>query len=138
VDPIYTAGDTVQLFCDIFPGFVHPEPAGVPESGIRKRVVVTERALTIGWAIGGSLHRIDIPMTEEQTANATFRGGTVGDYTIGRDHGCGSCGAGMIRNWKPWPGLILRQNPRQEAARLGVAKDATYGLPSARYTRSRS
>lgn len=136
-DAIYTQGDTVMLHTDIFPGFVHPLPQGVPGRGFRKRVIVTERCLTIGWAVSGQIYRIDIPMTEEQTAMATLRGGPVGEYMVGRDQGCGSCGAGLIRNYKFWPGIHTTTVPRTEVAAAALKTDKTYGLPSNRYTRAR-
>jgi hypothetical protein len=137
MDPIYYKGETVALHADIFPGFVHPEPAGVPGNGIRKRVVVTERCLTICWAVAGEVHRMDIPMTTEQTSNVTLRGGTVGTYEIGRDHGCATCGAGSIKNYRVWPGVIMRQESRMDQAAAALSQDRNYGLPSGRYTRSR-
>ncbi len=137
MDPIYYKGETVALHTDLFPGFVHPEPMGVPGTGIRKRVVVTERCLTILWAVGGKVHRRDIPMTKEQTAGATLRGGTVGEYEIGRDNGCSSCGAGAIKNERVWPGVIMKQETRQEQAARAIAGDPNYGLPVGRYSRSR-
>lgn len=137
-DAIYTQGDVVALHADIFPGFIHPEPEGVPGKGFRKRIIVTEKAITIGWAIGGQVYRVDIPMTPEQTATATLRGGTVGPYEIGRDAGCGSCGAGLIKNYKFWPGITTKTVPRSDLAAAALRADKNYGLPSTRYTRTRS
>jgi hypothetical protein len=135
-EAIYYRGETVALHCDIFPGFVHPEPPGVPGNGIRKRVVVTERCLTICWSVSGEVHRMDIPMSKEQTSEVTLRGGAVGDYEVGRDNGCSTCGAGSIKNYRVWPGVIMKQESRTEKAAAFIAADSTYGLPS-RYTRSR-
>lgn len=134
IEPIYYKGETVALHMDIFPAYVHPEPAGVPGAGIRKRVVVTERCLTIGWAVAGEVHRLDIPMTAEQTAEVTLRGGTVGQYEVGRDQGCASCGAGSIKNWRPWPGVIMKQEARRELAEANQRRN----LHTGPYTRSRS
>lgn len=136
-DGIYTVGESVQLHADIYPGFVHPLPSGVPGTGTRKRVVVTERCLTIGWSAGGVVQRVDIEMTPEQTAGTTLRGGTAGEYEIGRDHGCGSCGSGAIKNWRPWPGIVYVDVPRMDRAAREIQRNSSYGLPSHRYTRSR-
>lgn len=136
-DPIYTRGDVVELHADIFPAFIHPVPEGVPANGVRRRILVTERCLSIGWAVGGYVQRVDIPMTKEQTAEATLRGGTVGGYEIGRDTGCGSCGSGLIKNYKFWPGVTLKTVPRVEVAAAATRNDKTYGLPSVRYSRTR-
>lgn len=135
MDAVYTEGDTVQLHMDLYPAYVHPVPPGVPDHGIRKRVVVTERCLTIGWAVAGVVQRVDIPMTTEQTSTVTLRGGKAGDYELGQDKGCGSCGSGAIKNWKPWPGVIMSQVPRRELAQAELRRNSGYGLPS-RYSRS--
>lgn len=137
MDAVYTEGETIQLHTDLYPAFVHPLPDGVPGTQVRKRVVVTERCLTIGWAVAGVVQRVDIPMTLEETSTATLRGGKVGDYDVGRDTGCGSCGSGAIKNWKPWPGVILSQAPRTDLAAAALRTNANYGLPSTRYSRSR-
>lgn len=137
-DPIYTRGDVVALHADIFPAFIHPTPPGVPENGVRRRVLITERCITIGWAVSGYVRRVDIPMTEEQTAQATLRGGTVGEYEIGVDRACSGCGSGLIKNYKFWPGVILQTVPRTDVAAAALKKDPqTYGLPSGRYSRTR-
>lgn len=136
-DAIYTRGDVVELHADIFPAFIHPLPPGVPGNGIRKRILVTERCLTIGWAVGGYVQRVDIPMTKEQTQSATLRGGTVGEYEFGQDRGCGSCGSGLIKNYKFWPGVSLTTVPRADVAAAALKNDKTYGLPSVRYQRTR-
>lgn len=137
MDAIYTRGDVVDLHCDIFPAFIHPTPPGVPAEGVKRRVLVTERCLTIGWAVGGYTKRVDIPMSLEQTAEVTLRGGMVGGYEIGQDRGCGSCGSGLIKNYKFWPGVTLRTVPRANVAAAALKNDKTYGLPSVRYQRTR-
>lgn len=137
MEAVYTRGDVVELHADIFPAFIHPTPSGVPEDGVRKRILVTEKAITIGWAVGGYVQRVDIPLTPEQTANATLRGGQVGPYEIGRDTGCGSCGSGLIKNYKFWPGITLKTVPRVDVAAAATKNDKTYGLPSVRYQRTR-
>lgn len=137
MDAVYTEGDVISLHTDIFPGFVTPLPTGVPGHGVRKRVVVTERCLTIGWSVAGVVQRIDIPMTLEDTAEATLRGGRVGIYAVGRDEGCSSCGSGAIKSWKPWPGVVMRQETRDEMAAAKIRRDKNFGLPATRFTRSR-
>jgi hypothetical protein len=137
MDAIYTKGDVVALHADIFPAFIHPTPPGVPAEGVKRRVLITERCLTIGWAVGGYVHRVDIPMTEEQTSQATLRAGVVGGYEIGTDKGCGSCGSGLIKNYKFWPGITLQTVPRADVAAAALKNDKTYGLPSVRYQRTR-
>lgn len=136
-DAIYTRGDVVELHADLFPAFIHPTPPGVPAEGVKRRVLVTERCLSIGWAVGGYVQRVDIPMTPEQTADVTFRGGQVGPYEIGTDKGCGSCGSGLIKNYKFWPGVVLKTVPRTDVAAAATKNDKTYGLPSVRYQRTR-
>lgn len=136
-EAIYAKGEAVELHCDIFPAFIHPTPPGVPENGVRRRIVVTERCLTIAWAISGTVHRVDIPLTQDETSTATLRGGTAGPYEIGQDRGCGSCGSGLIKNYKVWPGVTLKTVPRVEVAAAALKNDKTYGLPSIRYSRTR-
>ena len=138
MEAIYTKGDVVELHADIYPAFINPLPPGVPASGVRKRIVVTERCLTVAWSVGGYVQRVDIPMTTEQTANATLRGGSVGPYAFGQDRGCSSCGSGAIKSYKFWPGVTLKTVPRAEMAAAALKVDKTYGLPSVRYTRTRS
>jgi hypothetical protein len=136
-EPVYYKGDVVELHADLFPGFVKPLPPGVPTNVAKKRVVVTERCLTIAWSIAGVVQRLDLPMTKEETAEVTFRGGMVGEYEVGRDSGCSTCGAGAIKNWRPWPGVTMKQTPRLDVAAAAVKNDANFGLPSGRYSRSR-
>jgi hypothetical protein len=91
----------------------------------------------VAWAVGGYVQRVDIPMTKDQTAQATLRGGQVGEYEIGTDRGCGSCGSGLIKNYKVWPGVTLKTVPRSDVAAASLKNDKTYGLPSVRYQRTR-
>lgn len=136
-EAIYTQGDVVLLHTDLFPGFVRPLPPGVPGDGIRKRVLVTERALSVAWSVSGRVSRVDIPMAKEETSRATLRGGAVGPYTVGRDNGCSSCGAGAIKSYKFFPGVTLKSEPRADVAAAALKDDKTYGLPSVRYSRTR-
>lgn len=136
-DAIYTRGDTVLLHTDIFPGFVRPTPPGVPETGVRKRVVVTERALSVAWSVAGRVQRVDIPLTPEETSRATLRGGPAGPYEVGRDNGCSGCGSGAIKSYKFFPGVIMKEELRSEVAAAALKDDKTYGLPSVRYQRTR-
>lgn len=137
MEPIYTKGETVLLHADIFPGFVRPLPPGVPGDGVRKRVLVTERALSVAWSVSGRVQRVDIPMSAEDTAQATLRGGAVGPYAVGQDRGCSGCGAGAIKSYKFWPGVVLKSEPRVAVAAAALKDDKTYGLPSTRYSRTR-
>src|SRR5690242_4025622 len=119
MEPIYTEGDVIELYCDIYPGFVHSDgtmAAGVPGQQVKKRVVVTERCLTVLWEEPGTraVRRLDIPMTLEDTANTTFRGGPVGPYMVGTDSGCSGCGGSSVRNATVWPGIVSRQVMRRE------------------------
>lgn len=135
---IYESGETIQLHCDIFPAFVRGEnlPDGIPSHGIRKRIVVTERCMTVLWQVGQDIQRQDIELLPEQTSQTTLRGGPVGLWTVGRDYGCAGCGAAGVKNLKVWPGHPFTQVPRAELAQRALRDDKTYGLPSAhRYTR---
>jgi hypothetical protein len=129
--PIYTQGEQVPLHTDLFPAQISPRPPGVP-SGVKLRAVVTARALTVMWpAAQGGVGRLDIPMTPEQTAGATYMGGSVGAYQLSRAGGCG-CGARAVRSVQPFPGVAYVQQPREKLA------PRQYGVPPARYTRTRS
>jgi hypothetical protein len=137
MEAVYTKGDVVELHADIYPAFIHPLPPGAPANGVRKRIVVTERCLSIGWSVSGYVNRLDIPMTKEQTANATLRGGSVGPYAFGQDRACSSCGSGAIKSYNFWPGVVLKTVPRADVATAALKADKTYGQPSGRYTRTR-
>lgn len=135
---IYEPGEVIQLHCDIFPAYVRGEnlPDGIPVHGIRKRIVVTERCLTVLWQVGQEVMRHDVELLEAQTAKTTLRGGPVGIWTVGRDNGCAGCGAAKVKNIKVWPGHPLTQVPRTELAQQALKADSTYGLPSThRYSR---
>lgn len=129
---IYPPGESIQIHTDLMPSTVTPLPPGVP-SGRMLRTLVTERALTVMWqSPAGQIGRVDIPMTTEQTQNATFNGGTVGNYAVARAGGCG-CRAKAVRAVNPFPSNQLAQAPRLNKA----AQYQTYGVPPARWSRKR-
>lgn len=109
---IYEPGDQVPLIADIFPSSVSPKPANWP-MGTKVRTLISARCLTMAWQTGGAVERLDIPMTEDQTSAATFRGGPVGGYEVERAGGC-RCGSKMVLGWDPFPGIIWIQDPRME------------------------
>lgn len=109
---IYEPGDQVALIADIFPSMVSPKPANWPV-GAKIRTIISARCLTMAWQSGGAIQRIDLPMTEEQTAEATFRGGPVGEYVVDRAGGC-RCGSRMVLGWDAFPGVIWVQDPRMD------------------------
>lgn len=112
---IYEPGEQVPLFCDIFPSSVTPSPPGWP-TGVKVRTIVSQRCMTLAWQAGGinaPIQRIDLPMTVEDTAETTFRGGVVGTYTVAQASGC-RCNGRAVLGWEPFPGVIWVQDPRVE------------------------
>jgi hypothetical protein len=95
------------------------------------RTLVTERALTVMWQspTGLPIGRVDIEMTRDQTANATFAGGQVGEYMVQRAGGCG-CRGKSVKAAKPFPENRLIQVSTQ-------AVPQTYGVPPTRWERKR-
>lgn len=126
----YLTGERVPLYLDLLPANITPLPDGVPADAV-KRIVVTERMLTILWPspTGGPPPRVDIEMTPEDTAEVGWNGGLVGGYTVSQGKGCGCRGGGALRSVEVFPNIVvLRQ------VRPGVT--VPYGtIPPRRYTR---
>lgn len=107
---VFSAGDSTTVLTDLFPGAVNPLPPGVPV-GVKLRVIVTAASLTCAWLAGREglqpiIGRVDIALSPEDTAGVTHLGGQVGEYKVERGAGC-SCGAAGLKNWQPFPGVIL-------------------------------
>jgi hypothetical protein len=126
---IYEPGEQVELYADIFPSSVTPRPEGWP-LGAKVRTIISERCLTMAWQAGDQVYRIDLPMTEEETSLATFRGGPVGEYEVARAGGC-RCGSKLVLAWEAFPGVIWVQDPRMDLVRPNMS-----GLVPPRYSRS--
>lgn len=119
--------EVVKVVADIFPASITPRPAEVPGNA-KIRVVLAETEIVIAWLAGRvngvvviGQHRI--PVTAEDTAGATYRGGTVGEYEIGKGVGC-SCGAAALKNWNPYEGATI------------VARKMAPATGASRYTRA--
>ena len=106
---IYQPGERVKIYADIYPALISPLPPGVPDgSSFKFRIIVTERAITVGWSFAGQIGRVDIEVPAEEVArNMTYRGGSAGGYTVMERSGCPTCGARHIRSWHPFPDLTL-------------------------------
>lgn len=131
---IYQPGETIKIHTDLFPSQVNPLPPGVP-SGRMIRTIITERALTVMWQSpqGHPVGRVDIELTPEQTAGASFAGGTVGEYVVQRAGGCG-CRGKVVKAVNPFPQNKLQQAPRLDQ---GVTQQP-YGVPpNTRWARKR-
>lgn len=107
---VFEPGETTTVLCDLFPGLVTPPLDGVP-SGAKLRVIVTRDSLTCAWHAGRQglepiIGRVDIPLTDAETAGVNHLGGQAGPYTITRGPGC-SCGAAGLKNWQPFPDVRL-------------------------------
>jgi hypothetical protein len=127
---IYEPGENIPIHTDLMPASIAPLPPGVP-GGKMLRVLVTERALTVMWQTPeGSVGRMDLPMSAEQTSQATYSGGQVGEYQVARAGGCG-CRGKALKAAAPFPGHRLTQAPRLDQARQ------TYGVPPKRFERVR-
>lgn len=126
---IYSPGEVVPIYADLYPAAVNPIPEGVPR-GVKLRAVCTERALTLMWQLGSDqVGRLDLVMTPEDTQYVSHLGGTAGGYQFARGGGC-NCGGKSVRGLNPWPGVQLSSQGRRD----GV--DSTYGLPSNRPTKN--
>lgn len=126
---IYQPGDATALYADILPARIEPLPPGVP-SNAKLRIIVTSKALTIGWQSGRDIERVDIPLTEEPTGGdggIQFRGGTVAGYTITKSGSC-ACGATRLQGWRAWPELTFTTQPSRPAR--------VYGIPPQRFSRA--
>lgn len=134
---LYEPGEHPVRWADIMPAQVTPRPDGVP-SGSKLRVIVTERYLTILWQSGAGptgpiIGRLDIEVDPEQT-NGDYRSGQAGEYAYSKAGGCG-CGANALKGFQAFPGITFTE-PAREARTESRAR--TYGLPSQRYSRTRS
>ena len=114
-EDLFPKGSRVTIYTDLYPGVIEPVPEGVP-SGRKLRVLVTDRAVTCAWLEGREglepiIGRIDVPLPVDQLAAATYMGGQIGPYLISRGEGC-SCGAAGLKNWNPYPGVMLVQANR--------------------------
>jgi hypothetical protein len=133
---MYEPGETIKRYMDLFPASVTPWAAPLPVTrageaqSVMLRIIVTERLLTFGWQSGQNVNRLDIDITEEQAEQVGITGGTVAGLTVGRRGGC-RCNANQLAGWDPFPGVNLVS--AGHATLRG--NDATYGLPSPRYTR---
>lgn len=125
---IYEPGEAIKIHTDLFPSTVTPLPEGVP-TGRMIRTLITERALTVMWQspTGLPIGRVDIELTPEQTAGATFNGGQVGEYMVQRAGGCG-CRGKIVTAAKPFPENSLVQVSRREQGN----QQASYGVPPQR------
>jgi len=111
---IYQQGERVKVYADIYPAMISPLPPGVPSNSSYKfRIIVTERAITIGWAAGSQgIERFDMELDPSEIAPyASYRGGVFSGYSVQQRGGCPSCGARMIRSWNPFPGAVLVSTP---------------------------
>jgi predicted RecA/RadA family phage recombinase len=114
----------VVLIADLFPGAITDirtgqRPEGVPR-GVKLHIILSTRQIAVGWQVGSAVGTWFADTTEEDTAEADHRGGTVGNYVIQRAGGC-SCGA-LLKRWNPYAGRQLTQLARQRP-------NDTYGLP---------
>lgn len=115
----------VTLIADLFPGAITDirtgeRPEGVPR-GVKLHIILSTRQIAVGWQVGSEVGTWFADVTEEETAAADHRGGTVGAYEIKRAGGC-SCGA-LLKRWNPYAGRQLTQVARASRP------DSTYGLP---------
>jgi hypothetical protein len=130
---LYEPGETVVLIADIFPATITPYPDDflpANSSALVFRVLITERGLVVGYQFGGEVHKVDIPLTEEETANATYRGGQVGPYEVTANGVC-RCKARMLSSWDSsqiFPASPIVQDARVDKARVESRRDSTYGL----------
>jgi len=135
--PLYAAGEDAILIADITPAAFSPMPEAVPK-GVKLRAIVTDRGIILAWQQGSgqqgaAISRYDIPA---DTSGMSFRGGSSGGYVVAQGGGC-SCGARAVRNWSPFAGVRISQNPRHDLAQTQVKGSRPYGVPPTRYSRSR-
>lgn len=131
----YTPDEHPVRYSDVWPGKITPLPDGVP-SGMRVRVVATERFLTVLWQ-GGSgpdgpmIGRVDVEMVEGTVSGDNF-GGSAGPYVFSKLGGCG-CGANALKSYRPFPGITFAESTRRVTNSV-----RPYGVPSnSRFTRTR-
>lgn len=130
--PIYSAGDSAQLFADLLPGMIEPRPEGVPADA-KLRIIVLDKVLTIGWQTGRTVGRVDIPLEPGAVSGVTYSGGAVkssasptGSFTLWKTGGC-ACGQNKLQGWNAWEGVRLGQ--------VLNAPEPIYGVPPTRYYR---
>jgi hypothetical protein len=131
---MYAPGEVVTRYCDLTWANIAAadgsRPPGVPNT--RLRVIVTSRLITVVWAgAGGQVtaeSRLDIDVTEAETAGTSFRGGVVGDWTVSLVAGCG-CGGAKIKGYDPFPGVVLVPDPNSAQPVM------PYGVPPLRWSR---
>ncbi|MGV1079731.1 MAG: hypothetical protein ACOYD1_07745 [Candidatus Nanopelagicales bacterium] len=132
-EELFPPGAHVTIYMDLYPGVVDPLPPGVP-NGRKLRVLITDRALTCAWLEGRAglepiIARVDVPLPAEDLNGASPMGGVIGPYTVSRADGC-SCGAAGLKNWHPFPGVVLIQ------ANRAAAPPSQRGTAAVRYMRS--
>lgn len=133
---MYEPGQVVRRYCSIFPASVTPWAAPLPvrqdgeAQSVMLRIIVTENYLTFAWQGGQTVNRLDIEVTPEQAAQVGATGGQIAGYTIGRRGGC-RCNANLLNGWDPFPGVTVVE----AMTAVSRGNDATYGLPSPRYSR---
>jgi hypothetical protein len=116
--------EPIVLIADLFPGSIidnatGERPEGVPRN-VKLHIILSTRQIAVGWQVGQEIGTWFADLTEEQTAGADHRGGTVGPYTVQRAGGC-SCGA-LLKKWNPYASQPMTQMARP-------SRDSTYGLP---------
>lgn len=139
---MYSPGETVIRYCDIFPATVAPwaEPLPITRSGeaqsLMLRAIVTERLLTVGWQAGQNVYRLDIDIDPDQAASVGLQGGQIDTvdrhWIVGRRGGC-RCNANLLAGWDPFPGVNLVP---AAGANSSVRDPATWGLVPPRYSRA--
>lgn len=125
----YEPGEPIKVIADIYPATISPMPEGVPP-GAKIRIIIAEESVTVAWSEGKSstgaiIGRVVLFMEPSQTETATFKGGTVGDYVVGKNSGCASCGAAGLKNWDPFDGanlIILNRRPGGNGPYNGVTR----------------
>lgn len=139
---MYSPGETVVRYCDIFPATVAPWQAPLPISrsgeaqSLMLRAIVTEHFLTVGWQAGQNVFRLDIDIDPDQAAHIGLQGGQIDmpdrHWIVGRRGGC-RCNANQLAGWDPFPGVNLIPAPGANGA---IRDPATWGLIPQRYSRA--
>ncbi len=149
--PLYGPGEPIKLIGTFIPGFLamadeaadYPielphavDRAGkrVPHTAFPLGIFLTERGLLIGWLNSTVIDTAELPLTEEQTANAHFRGGVVGPYEVGPSSLC-KCRIRRLAGWDiadVYPGSPIVNEQRREL--VGTDRDSTWGLVPTRVT----
>lgn len=138
---LYDQGESVELYCDIFPAAVVPLPPGIPKNS-KVRVLVTREYVSFAWQVGAAVQRLDVPADPAETATVTFSGGSAGGYEFGRNSQCATCGARKAASFVFFPGVIYQQslteNLAKERAKAPALRREMTGLIPTRYSRTRS